>query len=82
MTQPEATGRGEQRRRDRRLAREFLEIAHTLSVGEQRTILLQMAQVWQRLADQQRTAAQEKQQVQRADTKRPRGATAGAVGVP
>jgi hypothetical protein len=28
-----------------------LEIAHTLSVGEQRTILLQMAQVWQRLAD-------------------------------
>ncbi len=48
----------------RRLARECLEIAHPLSVGEPRTILLQMAQVWQRLADQQRTAAQEKQPVQ------------------
>jgi hypothetical protein len=47
-----------------RLARECLEIAHTFSVGAPRTILLQMAEVWQRLADQQRTAAQEKQQVQ------------------
>ena len=37
--------------RYRRLARECLEIAHTFPAGERRTVLLQMAQVWQRLAD-------------------------------
>ena len=38
--------------RYRRLARECLEIAHTFRAGERRTVLLQMAQVWQRLADE------------------------------
>ena len=37
--------------RYRRLARECLEVAHTFPAGERRTVLLQMAQVWQRLAD-------------------------------
>ena len=39
--------------RYRRLARECWEIAHTFSAGERRTVLLQMAQVWQRLAQEQ-----------------------------
>ena len=38
--------------RYRRLARECLEIAQTFPAGERRTVLLQMAQVWQRLADE------------------------------
>lgn len=38
--------------RYRRLARECLEIAHTFPAGERRTVLLQMAQVWQRLAEE------------------------------
>ena len=38
--------------RYRRLARECLEIAHAFPAGERRTVLLQMAQVWQRLADE------------------------------
>jgi hypothetical protein len=38
--------------RYRRLARECLEVAHTFPAGERRTVLLQMAQVWQRLADE------------------------------
>ena len=38
--------------RYRRLARECLEIAHTFPAGERRTVVLQMAQVWQRLADE------------------------------
>jgi len=37
--------------RYRRLARECLEVAHTFPNGERR-ILLQMAQVWQRLSDE------------------------------
>jgi hypothetical protein len=37
----------------RSLARECLAIAHTFPIGKRRTTLLQMAQVWQRLADQQ-----------------------------
>jgi hypothetical protein len=37
--------------RYRRLARECLEVAHSFPAGERRTALLQMAQVWQRLAD-------------------------------
>jgi hypothetical protein len=37
--------------RYRRLARECLEVAHTFPAGERRTVLLQMAQIWQRLAD-------------------------------
>jgi hypothetical protein len=37
--------------RYRRLARECLEVAHSFPAGERRTVLLQMAQVWQRLAD-------------------------------
>jgi hypothetical protein len=38
--------------RYRRLARECLEVAQTFPAGERRTVLLQMAQVWQRLADE------------------------------
>jgi hypothetical protein len=37
----------------RRLAQECLETARSFPDGERRTTLLQMAQVWQRLADQQ-----------------------------
>ena len=37
--------------RYRRLARECLTVADTFPSGEQRDVLLQMAQVWQRLAD-------------------------------
>ena len=40
--------------RYRRLAGECWEIAHTFPAGELRTVLLQMAQVWQRLANEQR----------------------------
>ena len=38
--------------RYRRLAGECWEIAHTFAAGERRTVLLQMAQVWQRLANE------------------------------
>ena len=38
--------------RYRRLARQCLEVADSFSRGDQRDVLLQMAQVWQRLADQ------------------------------
>ena len=37
--------------RYRRLAAECLEVAYTFSAGDRRTALLQMAQVWHRLAD-------------------------------
>jgi hypothetical protein len=37
----------------RRLARECLAIAHAFPIGKRRATLLQMAQVWQRLADEQ-----------------------------
>jgi hypothetical protein len=37
--------------RYRRLAQECLEVAYTFQEGVRRTVLLQMAQVWQRLAD-------------------------------
>jgi len=67
--------------RYRRLARECLEIAHTFPAGERRTVLLQMAQVWQRLADEyadntapllrplegERPVMQQQQQVQPQD---------------
>jgi len=67
--------------RYRRLARECLEIAHTFPAGERRTVLLQMAQVWQRLADEyadntapllrplegERPVMQQQQQVQPKD---------------
>jgi len=38
--------------RYQRLARESLETANTFPRGQQRDALIQMAQVWQRLADQ------------------------------
>jgi hypothetical protein len=67
--------------RYRRLARECLEVASTFPDGEQRTPLLQMAQVWQRLADDyadavaslfpipatERPVAQQQQQIQPKD---------------
>ena len=43
--------------RYRRLARDCLDIANTFLPGEQRDALLQMAQVWQRLADQYKDSA-------------------------
>ena len=53
--------------RYRRLAGECWGIAHTFPAGERRTVLLQMAQVWQRLSEEQKTAAQQQQQVQPKD---------------
>jgi hypothetical protein len=38
--------------RYRRLAVECLEVGSTFPLGDRRTVLLQMAQVWQRLADE------------------------------
>jgi len=37
--------------RYRRLAAECLEVGSTFPLGDRRTVLVQMAQVWQRLAD-------------------------------
>ena len=42
-----------QSERYRRLAQECSEMAHIFPAGERRTSLLEMAQVWQRLADEQ-----------------------------
>ena len=42
-----------QAERYRRLAQECLEMARIFPAGERRTTLLEMAQVWQRLADEQ-----------------------------
>jgi hypothetical protein len=67
--------------RYRRLARECLEVAHTFPAGERRTVLLQMAQVWQRLGDEyadtsapllrpiesEQPATQQQQQIQPKD---------------
>ena len=69
--------------RYRRFARECLEVAHTFPNGERRTVLLQMAQVWQRLSDEyaasntplfqpverERPAMQQQQQIQPEDDK-------------
>ena len=41
----------------RRLAEECLEVAYTFPEGERRTVLVQMAQVWQRLADERASRA-------------------------
>jgi len=38
--------------RYRRLATECLEVGSTFPLGDRRTVLMQMAQVWQRLADE------------------------------
>ena len=38
--------------RYRRMAQESLEVAYTFPEGLRRTVLVQMAQVWQRLADE------------------------------
>ena len=58
----------------RRLAQQCLETARTISSKDGRAILVQMAQVWQRLAEEQETsifpdrpAAQQQQQVQPKD---------------
>jgi hypothetical protein len=70
--------------RYRRLAQECWENAHTFPDGERRTALLQMAQVWQRLAvdhanstaplvrppEGQRPTMQQQQQVQPKDDKK------------
>jgi hypothetical protein len=64
--------------RYRRLAQESLKLAKTFPLGKERAVSLQMAQVWQRLADQhaastlafsqpgvsEQPAAQQQQQVQ------------------
>jgi len=68
-----------------RLARECLEIAQTFPAGERRTVLLQMAQVWQRLAEEyadsstplfrpvesEQPAMQQQQQIQPKDDDTP-----------
>ena len=43
--------------RYRRLAEESLEVAYTFPEGERRTVVVQMAQVWQRLADERASGA-------------------------
>jgi hypothetical protein len=43
--------------RYRRLAEECLEVAYTFPDGDRRTVLVQMAQVWQRLADERASSA-------------------------
>jgi hypothetical protein len=67
--------------RYRRLAQESLEVAYTFPEGVRRTVLVQMAQVWQRLADEyadptmplfspgdaEQPAVQQQQQVQPKD---------------
>jgi hypothetical protein len=68
--------------RYRRLAKECLEVACTFPDGVRRTVLVQMAQVWQRLADERadstglqpiqakRPAMQQQQQTQPDDDKK------------
>ena len=68
--------------RYRRLAQECLEVAYTFQEGVRRTVLLQMAQVWQRLAYDcadapmslfpkgERPAMQQQQQIQPDDHKK------------
>ena len=68
--------------RYRRLAKECLEVAYTFPDGVRRTVLLQMAQVWQRLADEradctglqpiqaERPVMQQQQQTQPDDDKK------------
>jgi len=69
--------------RYRRLTRECLEVARAFPDGDQRDVLLQMAQVWQRLADDyagstllslalgaERPALQQQQQIQPDDDKK------------
>ena len=67
--------------RYRRFGWECLEIAYTFSPGDDRTVLLAMAQLWQRLADQheksisllfhggasEQPAVQQQQQIQPKD---------------
>ncbi len=70
--------------RYRRLAEECLEVAYTFPDGERRTVLVQMAQVWQRLAEERAGSAtmplfsqaegqaapvQQQQQIQRDEDK-------------
>ncbi len=68
----------------RRLASECLEVAYTFPNGSRRSVLLQMAQVWQRLSDEyadsgtplfqpierERPAMQQQQQIQPKDDKK------------
>jgi hypothetical protein len=65
--------------RYRRLAKECLDVAYTFPDGVRRTVLLQMAQVWQRLADERadstglqpkRPEMQQQQQTQPDDDKK------------
>jgi hypothetical protein len=45
----------------RRLAQECIDTARTIANEDARDALLQMAQVWQRLAEQKETTAQQQQ---------------------
>ena len=68
--------------RYRRLAKECLDVAYLFQDGVRRTVLLQMAQVWQRLADEradstglqpiqaERPVMQQQQQTQPDDDKK------------
>jgi hypothetical protein len=49
--------------RYRSLAKECLEVAHTFREGVRRTVLVQMAQVWQRLADENDASSSPPQQL-------------------
>ena len=51
----------------RRLAKRCLEMMRTVSSPDGRATLVDMAQVWLRLAEEQERAAQQQQQIQRKD---------------
>ena len=51
----------------RRLAKRCLEMMRTVSSPDGRATLVDIAQVWLRLAEEQERAAQQQQQIQRKD---------------
>jgi hypothetical protein len=57
----------------RRLARECLEMARTVTTENARAALIEMAQVWQRLAEEQEASAASAQQQQQIQPKKGNG---------
>ena len=51
----------------RRLAKQCSDVARTIRSPDGRAVLVQMAQTWQRLAEEQETAAQQQQQTRPKD---------------
>ena len=57
----------------RRLARECLEMARTVTTENARAALIEMVQVWQRLAEEQEASAASAQQQQQIQPKKGNG---------